>query len=166
MDAQFLLTYLEEYRSREPPPDRRPVGCLLVLAAVAGFVLLPVLERVLGLPDSAGTLGLILFGAMIAIGLVLRIFGSNRYGVVMEEIDEAVATLTLAEAGPVGFEDEEFQKAAVRLLVSAYFSDGPTTTSTFDTGEMARQLGPALHGVEQAERILVDAGEIYPVFSR
>ena len=68
--------------------------------------------------------------------------------------------------GPINFEDEEFLKAAVRLLVLANHSEGPTTVSTFDNLEMAGRLGPALYGVEEVERALLREGAIYPVFSR
>ena len=60
------------------------------------------------------------------------------------------------QPGATSFENKEILRAAVRLLDSAYFSDGPTTSGTYDMEEMARRLGPALEGVREVERVLVE----------
>lgn len=166
LDLEELAAILAEIRQRPTPVDRRPVGCLMVLMALAAFFFFPALAQALDLPSLWKSVALVLFGTLSAAGIALAIFGSGGgYSDALGRVEEAVATLTGAPLTPELFTSQEFLRAAVTLLEAAHHTSGPTTVNTFAPEDVATRLGPALEGVLTIEQTLLDADLIYPVFT-
>ncbi len=166
LDLEELAAILAEIRQRPNPVDRRPVGCLLVLLALAAFLFFPALAQALHLPSLWKSVALVLFGTLSAAGIGLAIFGSGGgYSDALGRVEEAVTTLTEAPLTPELFTSPEFLRAAVTLLEAAHHTSGPTTVNTFAPKDVATRLGPALEGVLAIEQALLDADLIYPVFT-
>ena len=166
LNLEELAAILADIRQRPTPVDRRPVGCLMVLMALAAFLFFPTLVQALDLPSLWRSVALILFGTLSAAGIGLAMFGSGGgYSDALGRVEEALTTLTEAPLTPEPLTNPEFLRAAVTLLEAAHHTSGPTTVHTFAPEDVATRLGPALEGVLTIEQTLLDADLIYPVFT-
>jgi hypothetical protein len=144
------------------PPDRGPVGCLTVVAALSILVSLPKAAEAVGMSRAAVLAVSAALLAVVVVGLVLRFTSGKAYVRAGSAADEALELLAEDDAGTG---DVERARQAARLLANAYSSSGPTTVTTFDFGDAAQRLGSNLEYVVLVERVLLAEREIYPVFT-
>jgi hypothetical protein len=81
---------------------------------------------------------------------------------------EAAAEELVAEAARLAAgapPSERALAAAVALLRDAHHAPGPYTAATFEADEMAKRLGDALPVVVEVEKMLIEEGRIYRVFT-
>ena len=160
-DRRTVLDTLGEIRASPPARDWGGPGCLVALLGLFLLVVLPVAGKVMGLGSGAVTPLLVLGGALLVAGILLR-FGAGGFarGHVTAASEAALRTL---EAGD---EDREvLLRAATLLLCNAYASYGPSTVEAFDFTAARARLGPTLALVSQVEGVLLEEGAIYPVFT-
>ena len=164
-ERKALVAEWNRLQAEPPPRDRRGIGCMSVVLALALGALGPALAGLAGF-DPPQPLKL---GAAIALGLVFFVgaffglfAGSGRFAHDLQRAERALEWLaTQADKGSA----EERRKQVVALLLHAYCTDGPSTVTTIDFGAARARLGAALPYVLAAERALrADIG-IYPVFT-
>lgn len=160
-DRRAVLGTLEEIRSAPPPRDLAGVGCVMALPGFVLLLVVPVLGRRLGLPAGAAVPVLVVGGALLIVGLVLWLTAGGF--VRGRSIAAAEAALRTLEAGD---DDREvLLRAATLLLCHAYATYGPSTAEAFDFGAARARIGPRLELVTAVEGVLLEKGEIYPVFT-
>lgn len=136
----------------EPPPfNPRPYGCLMVIAAIVLFVLVPQIG--IRPPPPWGTVLLVMLGLVLAGGLFVGVFvGSGVHGRAAVRATAALDALTNGiDAG-----DDARLRHAVALIAYAVVSDGPTTSGTIDIAAAKQRLGAGLADVVAVERVLAE----------
>ena len=160
-DAAERTRILDEYRSivaETLPENRRSVGCALLIFTLPILVLVPKV-----LPDRFAGIALIVGALMAIAGALFLLFGASaHYRAVDERAFGALDTLAnrFQQATP-----DERRRAALYALAYAFHSDGPTTRSVYDHAEQKARLGESLEYVQAVERVLLEAGVSYPVFT-
>lgn len=162
-EAGAIEAALSEIDSEPPPRDSGPLGCLLSLVAVVGLVALPILADRVGLVGTPLRAAIIVLVGSVVGGLVWSVFGGAfSRGRVISGVDQAISELIeLYPNGPM----DRMLALATRIIVEATVSTGPTTSSTYETSEVAERLGPALPYVVQVERWLIEHKGVYSVFT-
>lgn len=160
-----LVSDWKRLQAEPPPPDRRSIGCMSVVIAVALGAAGPPFARFAGIdapPPVKLGLGIAL-GLIVVAGLIVALFmGSGRFARDLQRAEQAIHWLA---ANGVAGDPEERRKQTVSLLLHAYCTDGPSTVNTIDFGKARERLGDALPHVLAAERALrADLG-INPVFT-
>ena len=155
-------------QAREPGPSNpAPVGCLVAVASVVVLLVIPWVGRKFFPDPSSGGWALLAARAvgLLALlgGLAAALLGHGlARGKVRGKAEDAIAWLARnSSAASV----EERRRAAVTVILHAYFSDGPSTESTFDFPTAVQQLGEALPYVAAVERALRKERKAYPVFT-
>ncbi len=171
-DAQERAAIAAEWdrQAREPAPSNpAPVGCLVaVVSLVVLGLVVPWAGRKFFPDPSAGGGWVLMAASAIALlallgGLGAALFGHGlARGKVRGKAEDAIAWLAQNSATAA---IEERRPAAVTVILHAYFSSGPSTESTYDFAEAARQLGEALPYVAAVERALRRERKAYPVFT-
>ena len=163
-ERQAIVAEWKRLADEPPPSDRRAIGCMTVIIAVALAAAGPPLARLAGF-DLGQSLrigaSVVLVIAFLA-GIVMAFLGSGRFARDSRRAGQALEWLTThgADADP-----EERRRQAVALLAHAYCTDGPSTVTTFDFEEVRQRLGEALPYVMTVERALRTDLKIYPVFT-
>jgi len=152
---------LRELREAPAPRNLSGVGCVIALPAFAVLLVFPVVGRWLDVGMGVAKLVLILAGALLVVGLLLWFTaGGFARGHVMAAAEAALRTLAAGE------EDRDvLLRAATLLLFNAYATYGPSTVEAFDFDATRARLGPRLELVVAVERLLLEDGAIYPVFT-
>lgn len=154
---------VDEWRriAAEPPPrNPRPYGCLVVIAAIALFLLIPQLG--IKLPPPWGTvLAGVLGFAVLAGGFVGVFAGSGVHGRAALRAEQALAALT---AVPAVEEDTRLRHAVV-LIAHAVVNDGPTMSGTIDITAVKQRLGANLGYVVAIEQVLAEEVGTVHVFT-
>lgn len=159
--AAERLAVLEEWQRRQAawkPKDLHSTGCLMLLAGVVLFLLVP---KVAG-----SSLGPILKG-VIALSCIILAAGGF---IVMQIrripydpkqlIEESIAMLNRADTTM-----ESRRRGAVVLLFHYLDVRGPTMSANFNAAEVRGRLSPeALDDVQSVEAILRDEIKLGPVF--
>ena len=162
-EAAAVLSVVEELQAAPSPRDPRPVGCLTAIAAVAGLVAVPWLAGNLGLGIGAARATAVVLVLALIIGGLLAVFGGGFVsGAVRAEVERSLARL---EEGQLDLPVEVLRRATVRILLDAHIVVGPTSVRAYDPEAAAARLGDALPYVLAVERLLLDGGSIYPVFT-
>lgn len=164
-ERQALVAEWKRLQAEPAPRDRRAVGCLTVIVAIALGALGPALARLAAFdPPQPVKLGAaIALGLVLVVGIFFGVFaGSGRFAHDLQRAEQALEWLAAhAESG----NPEELRRQVVALLSHAYCTDGPSTVNTFDFGKARERLGAALAYVLAAERALRADINIYPVFT-
>jgi hypothetical protein len=140
------------------PPERKPVGCLVMIVAVVAAIAAPPLLGWIGLQLSQDARSLLLAVLCLAFlgGLLVWLFAQGKYGRYVQGAEAALEALAGGKADV---------KNAVALIFYAYCSDGPSLSSTFKPEEARAKLGAALPYVIEVEQALLSELKIYPVFT-
>jgi hypothetical protein len=163
-ERQAIVAEWQRVADEPPPPDRRAIGCLTVIIAVALAAAGPVVARLAGFDlGQSMRIGasVVLLVAFLA-GLVMALLGGGRFARDQQRAEEALDWLARHGAGA---DPDEKRRQAVSLLFHAFCSDGPSTTHTIDFEEARARLGDALGYVMSVERALRADLQIYPVFT-
>jgi len=167
MDAAERDAILADWRAEAAipvPPDTSQLGCVVAGLAVLAAVALPKAIGALGLALPAGTGGVVLgtLGVVFAWGVFRALTGKAKgFNAVAGRAAEALGRLTShpEDRGP------EARRAAVALIQCAFFSNGPSSETTFDVAAARERLGAALPFVLEVERVLRDGLRAWPVFT-
>ena len=152
---------LRELREAPAPRNLAGVGCVMALPAFVVLLVFPMVGRWLGVDAGQAKLVLIPAGLILLVGLLLWFTaGGFARGHVTAAAEAALRTL---EAGDD--DADVLLRAATLLLLNAYATYGPSTTEAFDFGAARRRLGARLDLVLAVERLLLEDGAIYPVFT-
>ena len=160
-----LASEWERLQDEPAPPDRRAIGCMSIVIAVALGAVGPPLSRFAGIePSEPVRLGVgIALGLVVVVGVIVAVFmGSGRFARDLQRAEQAIEWLA---ANAAAGEPEERRRQIVSLLLHAYCTDGPSTVTTIDFGKARERLGEALPYVIAAERALRMDLNIYPVFT-
>ena len=163
-ERQAIAAEWKRLGDEPPPTDRRAIGCMTVIIAVALAAGGPFLARLIGFDlGQSMRIGasIVLIVALLA-GIAMALLGSGKFARDSQRAQEALEWLAThgATADP-----EERRRQAVSLLFHAYCVDGPSTTGTFEFDEARRRLGDSLPYVMSVERALRTDLKIYPVFT-
>ncbi|HSG09461.1 MAG TPA: hypothetical protein VLA36_13960 [Longimicrobiales bacterium] len=162
IERRIVHEALDEIRATPSPVDRAPLGCAIALPGFAVLLVFPVVGRMLGLGSGVATLALILGGALVVVGVVLW-FSAGGF-VRGHALAAAEAALRALEADD---EDREvLLRAATLLVVNGYATYGPTTSTAVDVDKARVRLGKHLGMVEAVERLLLEEGAAYPIFTK
>lgn len=159
-DRRAVLDALGEIRASQPARDWSRPGCLMALSGLL-LLVVPVAGKGLGLTPGVVTPLLVVGGALLVVGIVLRLgAGGFARGHVTAAAEAALRALE------EGDEDREvLLRAATLLLCNAWAAYGPSTVEAFDFAAARARLGPRLALVAEVEGILLEEGVIYPVFT-
>ena len=161
LDRDERAAIVAEYDrlARQPvPPNKSSAGCSLMLLAVVFLIIAPRLVRAL---PHAPVLVLVIALVILLAGVVFFIFPGGGYARAAHSAQEALAFLATGYPGT----PEERRNAAVAAVWYAFFSDGPSTTTTYDFDAARTQIGNALPYVQAVERVLVEERKAYTVFT-
>ena len=162
IERRIVREALDEIRATPSPVDRAPLGCAIALPGFAVLLIFPVVGRMLGLGSAVATLALILGGVLVVVGVVLW-FSAGGF-VRGHALAAAEAALRTLEADD---EDQEvLLRAATLLVVNGYATYGPTTSTAVDVDKARTRLGKHLGMVEAVERLLLEEGAAYPIFTK
>jgi len=163
-ERQALSAEWQRLEKEPAPPDRRTIGCATVVVAIGLAAAGPPLARLAGfdLAQSMKIGATVVLALAFLAGILMAFLGSGRFARDSQRAEEALQWLAThgAEADP-----EERRAHAVSLLLHAYCTDGPSTTTTLDFEAARHRLGDALPYVMAAERVLRVDRKIYPVFT-
>jgi hypothetical protein len=161
-DRRIIDEALNEIRSTPSPVDRAPLGCTIALPGFAILLVLPVVGRMVSLGSAVGTVALGVGGVLVVVGVVLW-FSAGGFvrGHAQAAAEAALRTLE-------GGEDdrEVLLRAATLLVVNAYATYGPTSSSSVDVDRARARLGKHLGLVEAVEGLLLEEGAAYPIFTK
>jgi hypothetical protein len=160
-DRRIVRGALDEIRATPSPVDRAPLGCALALPGFAILLVFPVVGRMLNLGSGVATLALGLGGVLVVVGVVLW-FSAGGF-VRGHAVAAAEAALRTLESGEE--EREVLLRAATLLVVNAYATYGPTTSTAVDVDKARSRLGKHLGLVEAVEGVLLEEGAAYPIFT-
>lgn len=163
-ERQALRDEWRRLQNEPAPPDRRSIGCMTVIVAVALAAAGPPLVRLAGfdLGQSMRIGATIILVLAFGAGIVMAFLGGGRFAHDSQRAQEALEWLAThgADADP-----EERRRNTVAVLLHAYCVDGPSTTTTFEFALARERLGASLPYVLAAERALRADHKIYPVFT-
>jgi hypothetical protein len=163
-EREALWAEWQRLQNEPAPPDRRSIGCMTVIVALALAAAGPPLARLAGfdLGQSMRIGATVVLALAFLAGIVMAFLGSGKFARDSERAAEALEWLAShgADADP-----EQRRRQTVSLLLHAYCVDGPSTTTTFEFGEARQRLGDSLPYVLAAERALRSDHQIYPVFT-
>jgi len=161
-DRQALVAEWNRLSGEPPPPDRRSVGCMMVVLAIAGFIATPFVVGLLG-GKAVPRAMLWIWGAVLLAGAFMSlVLTSSLYSRYAARAREAIDWLA---ANGEGGDPVARRNMAVSLLFHAYCSDGPSTSTTFDFEEAKPRIAAALPYVMEVERCLAIDLKIYRVFT-
>ena len=150
----------DEEARRPVPANLGPTGCVLFLASLGLFALVP---RLLVAP-SARVLAFVLVAVGIFSGLALFFFFGaaraerrvrERAGAALELLATRFATLSPAER----------LQAATRLVMNGTHARGARVRQTIEPASARAALGDALELVRAVESVLVQDAQVPPVFT-
>lgn len=159
-DRAAMLAEYDRLLALPQPVNKTSAGCALLLLAFVLFIAAPfVLRRVPSLRIGF----FVVEGILVLIGLYWNFFGmGGSYARASIGAESALAMLTKKFNSASA---QERHNAAVYLVASAYYSDGPSTTTTFEFDEARAQLGPALPYMIAVEQFLIAERGASPVFT-
>lgn len=138
------------------PPDRKPVGCGLLLLVPPILMLGPQLPRSLAAPMA-------IVSALVALGgAYFTLFGSSKE---QSEIRRRARLGLDALARFHELSADERRTAALRALAYARYDRGPVSYALYDAKEEAARITDALPYVRAVEAVLVAESMMYPVFT-
>jgi hypothetical protein len=131
------------------------------LPGFAVLLVFPMVGRMMDLGSGVATVALGLGGVLVVVGVVLW-FSAGGF-VRGHALAAAEAALRTLESGE---EDREvLLRGATLLVVNAYATYGPTTSTAVDVDKARLRLGKHLGLVEAVERLLLEEGAAYPIFT-
>lgn len=161
-DRRIVREALDEIRATPSPVDRAPLGCAIALPGFAVLLVFPMVGRMMDLGSGVATVALGLGGVLVVVGVVLW-FSAGGF-VRGHAVAAAEAALRTLESGE---EDREvLLRGATLLVVNAYATYGPTTSTAVDVDKARLRLGKHLGLVEAVEGLLLEEGAAYPIFTR
>lgn len=157
-EQQAAIAEWHRLAAERGPPDRKPVGCMVMIIAVVVAIAVPPVLGWIGLQLSQGARANLL--AVLCLffigGLLVWLFSQGKYSRYAQRAEAALKAL----AG--GTSDT---KSAVALIFYAYCDDGPTLSMAIKLEEARATLGPALPYVIEVEQALLSELKIYRVFT-
>jgi len=161
-DRGIVREALDEIRATPSPVDRAPLGCAIALPGFAILLVFPMVGRMVDLGSGVATVALGLGGLLVVVGVVLW-FSAGGF-VRGHAVAAAEAALRTLESGE---EDREvLLRAATLLVVNAYATYGPTTSTAVDVDKARTRLGKHLGLAEAVEGMLLEEGAAYPIFTQ
>ena len=161
MERLVVRETLRELREAPAPRNLAGLGCVMALPAFVVLLVFPVVGRWLDVSRGVATAVLIAGGVLLVVGLVMWLTaGGFARGHVTAAAEAALRTLEADDDDP-----DVLLRAATLLLLNAYATYGPSTTEAFDFGAARTRLGERLDLVLAVERLLLEDGAIYPVFT-
>ena len=163
-EREALWSEWQRLQNEPALPDRRAIGCMTVILAVAVAAAGPALARLAGfdLGQSMRIGATVVLVVAFLAGIIMAFLGSGKFARDSQRAKQALEWL--ATHGPDA-DPAERRRQTVALLLHAYCVDGPTTTTTFEFGQARQRLGDSLPYVLAAERALRVEHQIYPVFT-
>ncbi len=156
-----ILAEYDRLTAIPQPANKTPVGCAMVIVALALFIAAPYfLRRVWGAVHVAF---IVIDTALVVGGVLLAVFGGGG-GYAWTKMG-AEAALELLSRRFDSATQQERRNAAVFLVANSVYSDGPSMLSIFDQDKAREQLGPALPYVIAVGAFLVAERKVYPVFA-
>ena len=163
--SEFIFDAAEQERikaefktigSERLPPDRKPVGCGLLLLVPPILMLGPQLPRAAALPMAVVSAAVALGGAYFTL------FGSTRE---QTEIRRRGRLGLDALARFNELSPDERRTAALRALAYARYDRGPVSYNLYEPKEEAAHIADGLPYVRAVEAVLVKESMMYPVFT-
>ena len=155
-----ILAEFDRVAAIPPGVNTSSPGCAMMLLAIVLFVVGPFVfsrVRILKIPFFVAE------GLLVLLGVYWYFRGSGgAYASAALRAEKAIETIK--SAFPPG-RGRECGEAVARLLATAYYSDGPSTSTTFNFDVARQQLGPALPYVISVEKFLVAERKASPVFT-
>ena len=159
-DRAAALEEVARIHSEPAAVNTSSAGCGMFLMAFILFVAAPFVVRHalwLRIPFY------VLEGALVLLGVYWYFRGSGgAYSKAAMSAEQAIETMRITWPPEA---KSECARAAARLLAVAYYSDGPSTATTFNFEAARQQLGPALPFVVSVEQFLIAEGKASPVFT-
>jgi hypothetical protein len=162
-DLEVVHETLQEIRDMPPPRDNHATGCLMSIGGLVVLLGLPALGRVMTISQGLGTVGLLIGGASLALGIIVWMTA----GGFVRGQSFAAAEAALRELEGWGAEEGDREvalRAATLLLTHAVVQYGPTSTSTFERAEAEVRLAPMMPLVMAVQEVLVEEEAAYPIF--
>jgi len=157
-EKQAAIAEWHRLAAEKGPPERKPVGCMVMIIAVVVAIAVPPVFGWIGLQLSPNSRSILLavLGLFFIGGLLVWLFSQGKYGRYAQGAEAAIKAL----AG--GTRDT---KTAVALIFYANCDDGPTLSMTIKPDEARAALGAALPYVIEVEQALLSELKIYRVFT-
>ena len=159
-DRAAILAEVDRINAIPPGVNTSSPGCAMMLLAIVLFIFGPLVWRRV---PSLTIPFFVVEGILLLLGLYWYFRGSGgAYGRTAGRAQEAIETIK--STFPAG-QGRQCGEAVARLLVSAYYSDGPGMSTTFNFDVARQQLGPALPFVISLEKFLIAEHKTDPVFT-
>jgi hypothetical protein len=157
-EQQAAVAEWQRLAAEKSPPERKPIGCLAMIAALVAAVAAPAVLGWAGLQLSTDGRSIMaaLFALVFVAGLLVWLFSQGKYGRYVQRAEAAEAALIAGNAD---------LKHAVALLFHAHCADGPSMSMTLKPAEVRDRLGATLPYVIAVEEALKAELKIHPVFT-